>query len=262
MTNLNDCDQILTDTCSLVYYNNDQVDIISQYAKSCTKNTFLGWFESAIEIMKYQSQVIKEMRTDGDGMRTEALEAKSKVILLQEELMTIKDDQMTSVHTAVKDGVSAGIESYSSAVSGGSEKQQPQQTIALKKAMKEVVDEEDRSRNLVVFGLAEEEGEDLENKLCSVFQVMGEKPRVVEVVRLGRRETDKSRPIKARFCSSECAHQILRRASTLKQSEEYSSVYISPDRTLEERAERRVADEPGRYHFIKNGRYCTSDTKE
>ena len=166
---------------------------------------------------------------------------------------------MTSVHTAVKDGVSAGIESYSSAVSGGSEKQQPQQTIALKKAMKEVVDEEDRSRNLVVFGLAEEEGEDLENKLCSVFQVMGEKPRVVEVVRLGRRETDKSRPTKAMFCSSEYAHQILRRASTLKQSEEYSSVYISPDRTLKQRADRRVlveklkmgvADEPGRYHFI------------
>ena len=70
------------------------------------------------------NQVIKEMRTDGDGMRTEALVAKSKVIL-------------TSVHTAVKDGVSAGIESYSSAVSGGSKQQQPQQTIAFKKAMHE-----------------------------------------------------------------------------------------------------------------------------
>ena len=47
---------------------------------------------------------------------------------------------------------------------------QPQQTIAFKKATKEIANEEDRCKNLVVFGLAEEEGEDLENKLCSVSQ--------------------------------------------------------------------------------------------
>ena len=128
--------------------------------------------------------------------------------------------------------------------------------------MNEVAEEEDMSRNLVIFGIAKEEGEYLENKLCSVFQVMGEKPRVVEAVRLGQRETNKSRPIRARFGSSESAHQILRRASTLKQSEEYSSVYISPDRTLKQRVERRLLMSPGDTIFINNGNYCSSDTKD
>ena len=44
-----------------------------------------------------------------------------------------------------------------------------------KKAMKEVADEEDRSKNLVVFGLVEEEGEDLESGEEALFSFPGDR---------------------------------------------------------------------------------------
>ena len=54
----------------------------------------------------------------------------------------------------------------------------------LRTVVKQVVAEEDRSRNLMVFGLDEEEDEQLHEKVTAIFEELGEKPRH-EAVRLG-----------------------------------------------------------------------------
>ena len=90
---------------------------------------------------------------------------------------------------------------------------------------------------------------------------------VFEVIRLGSSTSGKTRPVKVTTSSSIYAHQILRRRSALKESEKFSSVFIAPDRTFEERQERRelvtelkrrVSDDSSRRHFIRRGEVCSS----
>ena len=119
-----------------------------------------------------------------------------------------------------------------------------------------------------VFGLEEEVGENLEGKVVEVYQELGEKPHLVEVIRLGYATSGKTRPVKVTTSSSIYAHQILRRRSVLtKESGKFSSVFIAPDRTFEEwqkRPElvtalmRRVSDDSSRRHFyIRRGEVCS-----
>ena len=98
-----------------------------------------------------------------------------------------------------------------------------------KKVVKDVIKNEDRSKNLMVFGLAEEDGEQLDGKLSSVFMELGEKPRV-EAVRIGRRPEAgtacrsvkvtlvKVTPVKVTLASSTAVQQIMSKARTLKHS--------------------------------------------
>ena len=46
----------------------------------------------------------------------------------------------------------------------------------LKKVVKSVVQEEDRSRNVVIFGLTEKKEENVEERVKEVFEVIGLKP--------------------------------------------------------------------------------------
>ena len=80
------------------------------------------------------------------------------------------------------------IKSYSQAVLKAS----PNTTItekSLKKAVQKAVSEEDRSRNVLIFGLKETDEEKLH----------------FEAVRIGRKSADKTRPVKMLFeyCSSD-----------------------------------------------------------
>ena len=72
----------------------------------------------------------------------------------------------------------------------------------LQEVVNDVIQVEERNRNLVVFGLEEEVGENLEGKVGEVFQELGEKPHLVEVIRLGSSTSGKTRPVKVTTSSS------------------------------------------------------------
>ena len=73
---------------------------------------------------------------------------------------------------------------------------QPVTPATLHSVVRKVVEEEDRSRNIMVFGLAEEEDEILSDKVSDVLQTIGEKPRV-EACRVGKKYADgAARPVK------------------------------------------------------------------
>ena len=66
--------------------------------------------------------------------------------------------------------------------------------------MKTVAEEEDRGKNLMVFGLKEEEGEGLAEKVDELFSCVGEKPCIRECVRVGKTFENKNsvvRPVKS-----------------------------------------------------------------
>ena len=135
----------------------------------------------------------------------------------------------------------------------------------LKKAVKEAVSDDDRSRNVVLFGLSENESADLENQITDLFNVIDEKPSF-EAERIGlHSEEEKSRPVKVSFRNAETVHRILTKAMNLRNSADYRKVYNSPDRTPEERAKHRqlvaemrqlAADNPGQHFFIHCGEIC------
>ena len=94
--------------------------------------------------------------------------------------------------------------------------------------------------SLIVFGLSEEGGEDLEKKVVEIFGELEEEPRIVDASRSGKpSETD--RPVKVVFAGPEAAASIIRRSYKLRDCERFRKVYAAPDQLQpkEERIRRK-----------------------
>ena len=233
------------------------------------KDDMAGMLCQAMVYCGKQNEMLQELQYDVAAMKTELVNAQKRIIQLQDELLASKDVQLqslqTTVKTSVKDTVKAEFVSYSAMV-----QKQPAQTLehdVVKTLGKTVVEEEDRSRSVLVFGLEDEGAEDLQKKIGDVFLEIGEQPRV-EASRLGKVVTGgKARPVKVCFSSSSAASHVLTKARALKQSQKYSKVFICPDRSPAQRSEHRLLveelkkkskEEPGQRHFIRRGRVVSA----
>ena len=101
-------------------------------------------------------------------------------------------------------------------------------------------------KNVIIYGLGETEGEDVQSKVEHVLADIGENPFTQDCSRLGSRKEGAVRPIKFTVESTDHAAQVIRKARNLRTMVGYTSVYkyISPDRTLEERrAYRQLVDQ-------------------
>ena len=64
-------------------------------------------------------------------------------------------------------------------------------------ARKNVVEEEDRSTNVMIFGMRETKNEDVETNVSDLFNAIGVKPYVLECIRIGKKAVDDpSRPVR------------------------------------------------------------------
>ena len=119
-----------------------------------------------------------------------------------------------------------------------------------------------RDRNLIFHGIQEEEGEDLKEKVGAVLSHLKEKSLFTTTCRVGvgAAGTSKVRPVKVTLSSYDVVLKLLKKANDLKDSSELSSVYLSRDKTFEERAERRKLvselkekkqENPGKSFIIK-----------
>jgi len=204
-------------------------------------------------------------------------EGQEKIIGLQDDLLkckddllNCKDDQLAAVQSTVKSevaGVQAAVKtelcSWSSIVQKKSSAASPQICpVELKKVIKSVAGEEDRSRNLMIFGKEEKSNEDVFETVGAILEDLEEKPHIVECRRIGDVQHGKCRPIKFKLSSSDAVHQVLKKAKNLKQSETNSTTYIVRDRTKEERnannvlvgeMKAKMKNEPTMYHYIRRG---------
>ena len=78
------------------------------------------------------------------------------------------------------------------------------------------------------------------------------------------------RPIKVTLRSPAIVKKILAKSPKMRDSAKFSDVYVSPDRTPDQRAKqrllveelkRRKKDEPLKRHFIRGGRVETTDVQ-
>ena len=104
---------------------------------------------------------------------------------------------------------------------------------SLKSVVRSKIEDEDRSKNLIIFGLTEQDGEKLDSKVIDMLSELNAKPRV-STSRIGVKRDDKPddsacRPVKVKLLNSTITHQILQKARNLRNVDKYKSVYICPD---------------------------------
>ena len=237
-----------------------------------TKETMSRWLFDAWKIIDQQSDTLETFKEIIELMKTEALVDKGKVISAQEKLLECQKEQLDSLKSAVESTVQTSVQQeiklYSEAVTKSSKSVVTQES--LKKVVKCAIEEDDRSKNLIIFGLAEDDGEQLDNKVHEVFSELAEKPKVASC-RIGAKKSGNTtcRPVKVTLATSTTAHQILVKAKNLKQSQNFKSVYICPDRSPEDRAARRTLvlelkaaaeKQPKRKFYIKDGKVVSVES--
>ena len=198
-----------------------------------------------------------------DGLKTEARCALKELSDVQSELLTSKREQIESLQIGIQRTLKTELKSYSEAVkkSGG----ECMTLKNIKTAVKDVV--EDRSRNVMIFGLEETVGENLHDNVRDVFESIKEKP-FFKAERIGKnRGEDFDRPVKVVLDSPAVVSDLLSKSKDLKHSV-FDRVFLKPDRTLEQRRKHRelvaelkqsARDSPDKHFFIKNGEVCHQD---
>ena len=120
----------------------------------------------------------------------------------------------------------------------------------------------------MVFGLKEEAGEDVREKVSELLSDVEEKPHVSDCVRVGKEDSKK--PVKVTLRSPEAVSQILAKSSKLSKIDGRRSVYLKPDRSQEEREfyanltremKQKMTDNPEKYFFIRNRKICCTERR-
>ena len=102
----------------------------------------------------------------------------------------------------------------------------------------------------------------MEASVGDIFGEVGEQPRPEEVLRVGTKRTDYQRPVLVKFRNTTAAAGVLRKSYGLRNSEKFSKVFISPERTIAQRVEHRrlvrqmkerTAEDKSQRFFIRHG---------
>ena len=197
--------------------------------------------------MHFLMETVQSYRNACTNLQSQLIKNQETLINVQKELSECKSEKLESLEKVVKSSVANSVKeefkSYSSVVSSS---QPTAPTLTVQRLwrpswlVQTVVAEEDRSRNLLVFGLPEGDREELETKVSEIFEEVGQKPKL-EAQRIGKKKTDgaTTRPVKVCVSSSLIVQQILSNARNLRQSAKFKTVFLSPDRSPQERESRR-----------------------
>eukprot|EP00116_Pleurobrachia_bachei_P007154 sb/3467416/ len=181
--------------------------------------------------------------------------AQAELVKLQAQLLEKREDVIAEVQTTAKEE----IISFSSVLKKECDTALAPHRIERAVAKAAVSAAEDRTCNIVVYGLRDSPGA-VEEQLPDLWSELSENPSVKCAQRLGRYSEDRSRPLKITFATRETQLMILRKKTKLRDSEVFGRVYISPDLTPEEREARgilvkemkeRKAQNPGKSFVIK-----------
>ena len=235
---------------------------------SITKAVLLEWLETAVYILDDFCIPLMHFAVDTteelDELKSDKISDQKKIIELQGQIIDKKEAEIRSVHETVE----KELKTYSSVLEKNcSEALAPRKIAA---AMKNVADKEDRTANIVVFGIPEEENEAVDSKVTDMLEHLDEKPTITLCTRIGKQKPGTRRPIRFRVQNSSTVFQILKKAKLLKEIEGYESTYLSPDRTMEERTIRKKlveqlkhkrSNDPDNLYYIRGGEIvCVSKT--
>ena len=232
-------------------------------AKNVTKAVLSSWLLKACEALYMARRALRNGNSALGRLKSEKIEDKETIINLQGAMLKKQSAEFSAVEETVK----TELKTYSQIATKNCSPPAITQK-QLKTVVRETVAQEDRSRNVMVFGLEEEKEEDLQTKIAEVMEDLGEKPHLVDCHRLGRNGTKK--PVKVVLRSPEVVRQVLANTRKLKQVAGRKSVYICPDRTPEDREsyaklnkemKKKMKEDPSHYFFIRDWKIHQADRR-
>jgi len=236
-------------------------------SKSLTKDNLADITLNMLSVISESRKILRLAAAKFDDQKSELVENQKRLLQIQDELIECKNSEID----VVKDTVKTEIKSFSEIVKQKSD--QPFAPSKLKEAIKSVAVEEERSKNVLFFGIPESKATQGTNqnqadrsKLGGLLYQWGMKAEIVDSCRLGVEERGKTRPIKAKFSCADTTRRLLSSAKDLRNTTDYKKCYIAPDRTKEERDARKklvdemkrlIETEPTKYHYIRNNKVCS-----
>ena len=254
----NDVDSVLRSVFGADWENVNRSTVMKS-----DKGTLANLVMSVVGVLGTTKCTLRSAAVTMEQLKSEQIGNQKTLLKLQNELIQSKDEQVKAVQTTVK----SEIQSFSDVVKQGCGDKIT--TTKLKAVVRSAVQSDDRKRAVMLFGLEEAANEEVRrevDELLGATCLVG-KPAISDCYRVGAVKQGTARPVKVLFQSSDAAARVLRSATTLKDSR-YSRVYITPDRTREEREERKtlvnamkekISSEPQRYHYIRDGVVCSRE---
>jgi hypothetical protein len=209
------------ENCKLVY---EIFNASAFLCKTCRK--IIGKFNKQMKDLQEQVAVL--------GNRITVLE-------LEKEATT----QRLAKTEMITDRVKTGLEEVEKEVENGMAKAKEEVKEDVRNEMKE---REERSANIVVYGLAESKEEDAEKRKEEEKIKLEELARQLEVevkgemimkFRAGKKPEgeEKPRPLIVKFTDEETRERIMSNARKLSRKDGWKTVFISPDQTWQQREE-------------------------
>lgn len=118
--------------------------------------------------------------------------------------------------------------------------------------LQEINDREYKKKNLVVFGIQELDSDEAEerrchdaNFLCKMFEdvPVGFSTEKLRVVRIGKRQQGKKRPVKLLLSSEKEVRKVLAKAKDIKKKPEYNKLGFASDKTRQQLLEYKAVKE-------------------
>ncbi len=232
---------------------------------AATKKDIAMCLTSAMKVIVTCRNMLSEGINKVDKMKDEHISFQKQIIDQQSEIITCKTEQLNAVQSTVK----SELKSYSDAVQSSCSNGAVFTPEIVKEAVKCVVQEEDRNRNIMIYGVKEQEEDAVQTVVSDVFETIGEKPHLAECSRIGRVASGSVRPIKVTLSSADTVQRILRKSGLLKKSANMKTVFLAADRTKEERATRkelvnemkqkRQNDSDNRYYLLGDKICCVTN---
>ena len=197
-----------------------------------TKENLAGWLETVCYILDSFSVPLlkKAARTiDRDTERIvelqkEKIDDQKTIIQLQQEVIKKNSDELNDVKVTVQ----TEMKNYSSVLKNNCFTAQTRKTIEA--AVKSVSEQEDRSKNGLIYEMEETSGEVLLDRVEKVLEEIDEKPVVKDcvTVRVGMKRSGDSNlcPVKFSLSNTDHVAQVLINAKKLHTKEGFSSVNI------------------------------------
>ncbi|KAL5269856.1 hypothetical protein ACHWQZ_G003358 [Mnemiopsis leidyi] len=260
------CGSMFSNICRV--YGCDDVQKLS--SEVLNKNTVVKaqmaeWLHTAIVLLEQCClPLMSSARKTVEQLQEDKISDQRTVIELQEKLIRKKDRELGVVSQTVE----KELKSYSSVLQQSCTTALSPKNIVT--AVQKITKEEDRTKEVLVFGVDEDASECVTSKVTTILEQLDEKPRIRGCRRIGQRvsNADTKRPIIFSVNSTDVVYQILRKAKRLREIEGFKTVFISPNRTPEERIsrqklvnelkQRRSSDPIGRY-FIQKGEIVKAD---
>ena len=162
------------------------------------------------------------------------------VIDLQQTVINTQKEQLSSLTSSVQK-----VKAYSTVLAQNCATTSPKVGKPPQPHHPNPVIQPGREKNLVVFDLPETTDRVVKTALDELFEELNEKPLVKTIKRIGERKEDRPRPLLVSLEKRASLLELLKKARNLKDSKQFSGVYLSPDLTPSQLKEQKTLRSTG-----------------